>query len=248
LACYHRNIPFRIYERDVRFSQRRQGYGLTLQQASKSLKGLGIISLKGGITSTRHVVHTPDGKCIGEWGLRKWGNKKIERIVQKEKQQEKLGENAVNNNSNEKIGNDDSNNESSSSSRKRQNIHIARQALRQELYNGLLDHEQEIQWGYRLTGLEEKEDHVQLNFKIAKEENNKEEEEITTTADIVVGADGIRSTVRKFALDDNDPPLRYLGCIVILGICPLEFIPKKINNNHHNNPKEEEEVDDSYLS
>ena len=73
VACLHRGIPFTLYERDASFNTRSQGYGLTLQQASKAMAGLGILSLKEGITSTRHVVHTSDGKIIGEWGIRKWG-------------------------------------------------------------------------------------------------------------------------------------------------------------------------------
>ena len=70
VACLHRGIPFTLYERDTSFDERSQGYGLTLQQASKAIEGLGIFSLEEGITSTRHVVHTTDGKIIGEWGFR----------------------------------------------------------------------------------------------------------------------------------------------------------------------------------
>jgi DnaJ-class molecular chaperone len=72
VACLHRGIPFTIYERDINFEARSQGYGLTLQQASKAIAGLGISSLKDGVISTRHVVHTTEGKVIGEWGNRKW--------------------------------------------------------------------------------------------------------------------------------------------------------------------------------
>jgi hypothetical protein len=71
VACLHRGIPFTLYERDVSFYIRKQGYGLTLQQASNSIKGFGIFTLKDGVNSTKHVVHTPDGKVIGEWGMRK---------------------------------------------------------------------------------------------------------------------------------------------------------------------------------
>ena len=42
-----------------------------------------------------------------------------------------------------------------------------------------------------------------------------------TRADLVVGADGIRSTVRQQIIGEAKTPLRYLDCIVILGICPL---------------------------
>jgi 2-polyprenyl-6-methoxyphenol hydroxylase-like FAD-dependent oxidoreductase len=43
-------------------------------------------------------------------------------------------------------------------------------------------------------------------------------------ADLVVGADGIRSSVRSLLIGEENTPLRYLGCIVILGICPLKSL------------------------
>jgi hypothetical protein len=57
-----------FYERDDRFEARSQGYGLTLQQASKAIKGLGIASLESGVVSTKHIVHNTEGKVLGEWG------------------------------------------------------------------------------------------------------------------------------------------------------------------------------------
>jgi len=72
VACLHRKIPFTLYERDSDFNVRSQGYGLTLQQASKAIEALGLFSLEEGVVSTRHVVHTTQGKVIGEWGIRKW--------------------------------------------------------------------------------------------------------------------------------------------------------------------------------
>ncbi|WP_298782360.1 FAD-dependent monooxygenase [uncultured Polaribacter sp.] len=179
VACLHRGIPFTLYERDNSFNQRSQGYGLTLQQASKIMSGFGILSLNKGITSTKHIVHTTDGNIIGEWGIRKWGR------------------------SNKKA------------SPKRTNIHIARQSLRLELLKQL-DGNDAVKWGHQLLNFRESENGtMNLNFLI-KNEN------INLKADIVVGADGIRSSVRKLIIDENITPLRYLGCIVILGICPLE--------------------------
>ena len=72
VACLHRGIPFTLYERDHGFDARSQGYGLTLQQASKAIEGFGIFSLEKGVVSTRHVVHTTEGKVVGQWGMRKW--------------------------------------------------------------------------------------------------------------------------------------------------------------------------------
>ena len=187
VACLHRGIPFTLYERDESFSARSQGYGLTLQQASKAIDGFGIFRLDTGVVSTRHLVHTPDGKVVGEWGMRKWM------------------ENNTRNDS------------------KRSNVHIARQSLRSALLNQLAGTDC-IKWGYQLTGFKENKDgETDLTFLV----NGKTVQE---KADIVVGADGIRSAVRSHLIGDEISPLRYLGCIVILGICPLSVLE---NSNHH---------------
>lgn len=179
VACLHRGIPFTLYERDSSFDARSQGYGLTLQQASKAVKGLGILSLEAGITSTRHVVHTTAGKIIGEWGFRKWGRSETKTVP------------------------------------KRTNIHIARQSLRLALLEQL-GGENAVQWGHQLLDYTEKESEgIHLNFQING--NLKK-----VKADLVVGADGIRSTTRKLLIGEKATPLRYLGCIVILGICSLK--------------------------
>ena len=183
VACLHRGIPFTIYERDSSFDERSQGYGLTLQQASKAIEGLGIFKLEKGVISTRHLVHTTDGEVIGEWGIRKW--------VPSDKK----------------------------TSPKRTNIHIARQALRLALLEQL-GGQNSIRWNHQLVGFKASEDKsITLSFLVdGKIKNSK--------ADLVVGADGIRSTVRKLFLGDESSPLRYLDCIVILGICPLHKIEK----------------------
>lgn len=179
VACLHRGIPFSIYERDNSFNARSQGYGLTLQQASKAIEGLGICSLKDGVQSTRHLVHSTDGKVVGEWGMRKWL--------------------ATDNNK----------------PRKRSNIHIARQALRQALLDQLKGHVN-INWGHQLIDFKESANNdIDIQFKVNGKIKNAQ-------ADLIVGADGIRSTVRKLLIGELATPLRYLGCIVILGICPLK--------------------------
>ena len=178
VACLHRSIPFTLYERDDSFDARSQGYGLTLQQASKAIEALGIKKLKGGVISTRHVVHTTEGKIIGEWGMRKW--------IQSETNQ----------------------------SPKRSNIHIARQSLRLALLEQLGGHDS-VQWGHQLIDYNEREDEgVELNFKVDGVMKS-------AKADLIIGADGIRSTIRRLLIGENSTPLQYLGCIVILGICPL---------------------------
>ena len=178
VACLHRGIPFTLYERDSGFEARSQGYGLTLQQASRAIEGLGVFSLEEGLVSTRHLVHTTEGKVIGEWGIRKWG---------------------------------------SAESSKRTNIHISRQSLRLALLEQLGGHGS-VQWGHQLVDYKERDgEGIKLSFQV--------EGKIThTNADLIVGADGIRSSVRKILIGEEASPLCYLGCIVILGICPLADI------------------------
>lgn len=180
VACLHRGIPFTLYERDSAFDTRSQGYGLTLQQASRAIEGLGITSLQDCITSTRHVVHTTEGKVIADWGIRDFDAQTLKAPP------------------------------------KRTNVHIARQSLRLALLEQLGGSES-VQWNHQLVGLQETENEkIELRFKVEGQQ-----ELIQTNADLVVGADGIRSAVRNILIDEAASPLRYLDCIVILGICPL---------------------------
>lgn len=218
-ALQHRNIPCKIYERDTSFEERKQGYGLTMQQGARALRALGFFSLidgdedesehnanepaekeqksmkrsRFGIHSTRHVVHKPDGTVVGEWGMRKWGGRF------------------------EKNGKKHS---------KRQNAHISRQNLRSVLMEMLRPNT--IQWGHKLVGYctADEEDNESNSFSTLKlkfrrrglDIDCKDEEEVTKNATILVGADGLRSIVRAKKLGDASTPLRYLDCIVILGI------------------------------
>lgn len=180
-ACLHRGIPFTLYERDSSFDQRSQGYGLTLQQASKAIEGFGIFNLEKGVVSTRHLVHTTDGKVIGEWGMRKWMQSDEKKPL------------------------------------KRTNIHIARQSLRLALLEQAGGNDA-VQWGHQLVDFNHSEDDgVALSFMVNGELKK-------AKADLVVGADGIRSAVRKLVLGDAVSPLRYLDCIAVLGICPLSAL------------------------
>lgn len=190
IGCLHRGIPFTIFEKDRSFNERSQGYGLTLQQARKTLENFGIFNLESGIVSNHHVVHTPDGKIVGQWGMRKWLGT-VEKFT-------------------------------TPNNIKRSNIHIARQSLRQELLNQL-GGDSTIKWGHQLINFKENLDReIELKFEVEGKIKTKK-------ADLIVGADGIRSVVRNQLIGEEISPLRYLGCIVILGICPLEDL-KTLNS------------------
>ena len=100
---------------------------------------------------------------------------------------------------------------------RRTNMHIARQSLRLALLEQLRG-PNIIQWGHQLVNYKKGENgRVDLSFQVNGELKN-------ATADLVVGADGIRSSVRNLLIGEDITPLRYLGCIVILGICALEAL------------------------
>ncbi len=178
VACMHRGIPFTLYERDSNFDARSQGYGLTLQQAGKAIRALGISSLEEAVTSTKHIVHTTEGKVIGEWGARKWTEP--DEIT----------------------------------SPKRSNMHIPRQSLRLALLEELGGHDI-VQWGHQLVDFKEcTVGDIEMSFMVNGDFKK-------SRAGLVVGADGIRSSVRRLLIGEDHTPLRYLDCIVILGICDL---------------------------
>lgn len=179
VACLHRKIPFTLYERDPNFEARSQGYGLTLQQASKAIRGLGVLLGEEGIISIRHLVHTPSGRVVGQWG----GGIPVKRPE--------------------------------GSAVKRSNIHIARQSLRSSIL-AQLEQNENIQWGHQLLDFKQTDtSRIEMSFLVDGKMKS-------ARADLLVGADGIRSTVRKQLIGEETTPLRYLDCMVILGICPLD--------------------------
>lgn len=218
VALQHRNIPCVVYERDSSFYVRKQGYGLTMQQGARALNALGFFdSDKNGIHSKRHLVFNSDGDALGSWGMHVWG-----RSRKQQKKREQRGKDNNNNKGEEKA--------------KRQNMHIPRQSLRKLLYDQI--EPDRVKFGHKLISYSkhDQSDAIELTFQVTSKTGT-EEESITTTISkeltnsIIVGADGIRSKVRdiKFHSPPADgvntalsfPKLRYLECIVILGIIEL---------------------------
>jgi 2-polyprenyl-6-methoxyphenol hydroxylase-like FAD-dependent oxidoreductase len=209
VACYHRGLHnVTVYERDATFDARHQGYGLTMQQAAPQLRALGIpLPLRGGITSTKHIVHDAKGSVCGQWGLRHWLDK------------DESPSNAADPDVQET--------KPTKSNKRRQNIHIPRQTLRQELLNVVnAMNPAVVQWNHRLVDYMDRPDgSVQCRFATVDDSDDTTDscsKFIEREFDLLVGADGIRSIVRSQLIGDEKTPLRYLGCIVILGVCPIE--------------------------
>lgn len=100
---------------------------------------------------------------------------------------------------------------------KRRNVHIPRQGLRAELL-AELHNDRGIAWGHLLKEVSHNsKSQIELEFQVGGKKQ-------IIKADLVVGADGIRSQIRSLLIGDDVSPLQYLGCIVILGICPLEAL------------------------
>ena len=104
---------------------------------------------------------------------------------------------------------------------KHTNIHIARQSLRLALLNQL-GGDNQVLWSHQFIDytLDEK---AELTFEVNGIQKH-------FKADLIVGADGIRSSVRRLLIDEKISPLRYLGCIVILGICKLNALENLENH------------------
>lgn len=74
-----------------------------------------------------------------------------------------------------------------------------------------------LRWGHRLIEFSQNDEGVNLVFEVDGKIKKAQ-------ADLIVGADGIRSVVRKSLISEDITPLHYTGCIVILGICFLDEI------------------------
>lgn len=190
LALQQRGLRVTVYERDLSFGARAQGYGLTMQQGAAALRQLGIEC--DGIYSTAHFSFSPDGTVLGGYGRRLRGEQHA-------------------------AATDDIATGSMGRRSRKSNFHIPRQELRKLLYSQLAPGT--VKWGYRLRAYQENTDtadssggphRVQLEFYNG----------LVKSCDVLVGADGIFSVVRTQKLGQGPESLRYLGVMVMLGIAP----------------------------
>ena len=195
LALQQRGIAVRVYERDGSFSQRAQGYGLTMQQGAHALRRLGLEN--SGVFSVAHRSFLPDGTAIGGYGR------------------------ALHASTRDALGN-------GRGDAQRRNAHIPRQALRKSLVDALRPGT--IAWGRALRSFDADADGggVTLHLDDTSAAPGAPPPPPERAA-LLVGADGIYSAVRTQLLGDaaaadtqKDPPLRYLGVVVVLGRAPCD--------------------------
>jgi salicylate hydroxylase len=200
LALQRRGVRAVVYERDPAFEGRKQGYGMTLQTTT-TLNELGVLDeVRGADTpSYEHWTFTPSGEVRGYFG----------RIL--------------------RGGADAAAPGASSSPSVRGNIRIPRETLRRILLSKL--EPGTVTWGARLRGFEEREDSVHLRFEggegvpgagagsSSSSSSSPALPDHVVSHPVVVGADGIRSVIRRGL---GGGPLRYLGVVILLGISPAQ--------------------------
>lgn len=194
LALQREGFNVTVYERDVQFSDRKQGYGLTLTNNPKGpLAKLGILDkvLEMDCCSNQHWVFQPSGEICGYYG----------RALK------------------DKSRNSDANESFRGNIRiPRQEL---RRILLEQLSPGTVkwghkllsyeDNNDNVTLVFENTSITIDSGDQQLNSK-----------QVVMTADIVVGADGIHSKVRQSRdsqnMDLNPQPLQYTGVSVIIGL------------------------------
>jgi len=89
------------------------------------------------------------------------------------------------------------------------NMHLPRQTLRRILFNNLI--ENTVVWNKQLNTIEDNNnrDEIKVNFMDGSSEE----------VDLLIGADGINSMVKKRVLPNAK--LKYLGVLIVLGITPI---------------------------
>ena len=207
LALQKKGIECTVYEKDENFGARKQGYGLTLTNNEKGpLAELGILHkcVAGDCPSNWHWVFDRAGKVLGYYG------REFNQVLSHAKDYSHDG--TITSTGSGGSG-------GTAVVESRGNLRIPRQDLRQMLLDELRDGT--VQWGQAIKDYIETEDCVKVEFVGGH----------SIDADVVVGADGIRSVIRQlrdaklFGAHPSklklSPPLTYIGVSVILGLSTL---------------------------
>ena len=213
------DVDFRcvVLERDESSSARRQGYGVTLSETNGALRGLGVLDAcrEASTKSHAHWTFAPSGRALGYYG------KGLFHADERMKGGGVKGKNGDLDSagSGEECDDDRSGDQASSSAsesaeegQKLTNLRVPRGVVRDILLRSIPP--EWIRWGATLKDFVEDSDGVDVIL------DNGD----VIRATVLVGADGVRSGVRKAsgaAADLKSGELRYLGVALCTGFTDL---------------------------
>lgn len=198
-----------VYEKDESFASRKQGYGMTLTNSLNGpLAALGILDacIEKSCVSSCHYIFNQVGDILGYYG----------RELQDENIHTGRSHDGLQDSRSALVENTTKDNKHPSDLKFRDcgghrgNLRIPRQELRLMLLKQLLP--DTVQWSHELLDYSDLDDHVELTVLSVKDRH---EESKQVKALVLIGADGIRSNVRR--LRDvklgllHRSPLTYLG-------------------------------------
>eukprot|EP00929_Paragymnodinium_shiwhaense_P048416 TRINITY_DN24481_c0_g2_i3.p1 TRINITY_DN24481_c0_g2~~TRINITY_DN24481_c0_g2_i3.p1 ORF type:complete len:1080 (-),score=278.32 TRINITY_DN24481_c0_g2_i3:174-3413(-) len=213
VALQSRGFEVVVLEADAKFDSRKQGYGLTIQRVD-AIQALGISLEQEDASATSHYIFSSTGQILGVYG---------EAFRQKSQRIEKRGQTA---------------------NAAGRFLHIPRQTLRAKLVDQVLPGT--IKWGSKLKKFAYNDGAKGARRRTSSQGQDDDEKQtpgrgVTVTlsdgttieASLLVGADGIFSSVRRQMALPGDR-LNYLGLIVVLGMVPTNGLNAcgKKNGSH----------------
>jgi salicylate hydroxylase len=200
----------KVFERDSSFTDRRQGYGLTLTNNPKGpLAKLGLLQecVQSDCASECHWVFDPRGEIRGYYGRSFSSNSNasdVTSIAKDEKAEAPIGSNSsydgdIVNRCSTYCESDGMSFRTEAISTGRGNLRVPRQELRRMLLERLAPGT--VHWGQKLLGYSEDRDGITAMFAPANGSANTSEQTgtapLAVRCDVLVGADGLHSVVRQ---------------------------------------------------
>lgn len=212
LALEQSGLSIYVTERDYVLSDRKQGYGLTLTNSTTGpLAKLGLLDacIASNCPSHSHFTFKSNGDVLGYYGRS---------ITARINAKQGLAGTTVVDEADVNESNDPKEFGGS-----RGNLRVPRQELRQMMLSRLSA--DSLHWRHRFLRFEERDpSYVTAFFEVTDNSGNISHIEVKSR--ILVGADGIRSTVRQHRDEKlrqtGSSPLRYVGASVILGISEID--------------------------